>query len=165
MSKNNNRKRFDLTGVDPTVEISKHLTKNGKLTGSKKEKKALRSICPHHSLNRKGKVKARIHDEGNKNCQCPICKERFRSGFYSDQEFDAAYAKFKPIASQAKFIATATNAGKGTIEEISSLNLHIDTFGKTYRNLRSVAEKQDKVKNKKKKQRERENIGGWRLNN
>lgn len=163
MSKNN-KNIYDLSGVDPVVEVSKHLTKKGKLSGSKKEKKALKSICPHHALNRKGKIKVRIHDEGNKNCQCDICKERFRSGFYSDQEFDAAYSKLKPIASQAKLLSIATGAGKGTVQEIASLNLQIDRFGKTYRNLRSIAEKQDKVKNKKKKNRERENLGGWRLN-
>ena len=163
MSKNN-KNVYDLSGVDPIVEVSKHLTKKGKLTGSKKEKKALRSICTHHALNRKGKIKARIHDEGNKNCQCDICKERFRSGFYTDQEFDAAYNKIKPIASQAKLLSIATGAGKGTVQEIASLNLHIDRFKKTYTNLRSVAEKQDKVKNKKKKHQESENLGGWRLN-
>lgn len=163
MSKNN-KNIFDLSGVDPVVEVSKHLSKKGKLEGNKKEKKALRSICTHHAINRKGKVKAKIHDEGNKNCQCDICKERFRSGFYNDQEFDAAYAKFKPIASQAKLLSIATGAGKGTVQEIASLNLHIDRFKKTYNGLRSVAEKQDNVKNKKKQKRERENLGGWKLN-
>lgn len=163
MSKNN-KNIFDLSGVDPVVEVSKHLSKKGKLEGNKKEKKALRSICTHHAINRKGKVKAKIHDVGNKNCQCDICKERFRSGFYSDQEFDAAYSKIKPIASQAKLLSIATGAGKGTIQEIASLNLHIDRFKKTYNGLRSVAEKQDKVKNKKKQKRERENLGGWKLN-
>lgn len=163
MSKNN-KNIYDLSGVDPVVEVSKHLSKKGKLSGNKKEKKALRSICTHHAINRKGKIKARIHDEGNRNCQCDICKERFRSGFYTDQEFSSAYNKIKPIASQAKLLSIATGAGKGTVQEIASLNLHIDRFGKTYRNLRSVAEKQDKVKNKKKKNKERENLGGWRLN-
>lgn len=164
MSKKN-RNIFDLTGVDPVVEVSKHLSKKGKLEGNKKEKRALRSICTHHAINRKGKVKAKIHDEGNKNCQCDICKERFRSGFYTDQEFDAAYSKIKPIASQAKLLSIATGAGQSTVQEIASLNLHIDRFGKTYRGLRQVAEKQDKVKQKKNKKRDREQIGGWRINN
>lgn len=159
-----NKSIYDLSGVDPTAEVTKHLTKKGKLAGSKKEKKALRSICTHHAINRKGKIKAKIHDEGNKNCQCDICKERFRSGFYTDQEFDSAYRGFKPIASQAKLLSVATGASKSTVQEVAELNLRIDRFGKTYRNLRNIAQKQDKVKNKKKKQREVENIGGWRIN-
>lgn len=153
---------YDLSGVDTVTEVSKHLNKHGKLTGDKKSRKALRSICPHHALNRKGRVKPRIHIEGNKMCQCEICKERFKAGFYDDQEYAKAYNQMKPILSQAKLLTIATGADKRTVQDVAALNLRMDRFGKTYSSLRKISEKQDKVKNKKKKNYNNSDLGGWR---
>lgn len=156
---------YDLSGVDPVQEISRHLNKHGKLTGEKKEKKALRSICPHHALNRKGRVKPRIHKEGDKNCQCDICKDRFKAGFYDDMEYSRAYNGMKPIASQAKLLTIATGSDKRTVREVAEFNLRLDRFEKTYKGLRKISQKQDKIKNKKKnKNRNTGDYGGWRTN-
>ena len=160
-----NKTIFDLGGVDPVVEVSKHLSKKGKLQGNKKEKKALRSICPHHTINKKGRIKPRVHPEGGKMCTCEICRDRFKAGFYDDQEFDQAYRKFKPIASQGKLLAQAVGAGHDTVKEVSTLNLYIDRYEKTYKNLRNIAQKQDKAKKKKKnKKNKNTNLGSWKVN-
>lgn len=161
-NKNNNRNALNLSGVNPVQTITEHTNKKGKLTGSKKEVKALRSICTHHVMTKKGKLKPQLHDEGNKYCQCPICRERIRTAFYSDQEYDAARNPFKEIASQEKFLAQATGAGKQTMEEILTLNVAIDRNKKLYQNLRAVAEKKDKIK-KKKKNNTYNGMGGWRI--
>ena len=149
--------------IDPVLEVTKHLNKKGNLKGSKKEVKTLRSICCHHVMNKKGKVKPKIHEE-NRNCKCPICKDKFRPDFYSDQEYDKAYNGYKPIVSQAKFLAVATGASKTSVQRVAGFSLDLDRFGKTYKNLRSVAQKQDKVKNKKKRRKETEDLGSWKFN-
>ena len=157
---------FSLAGVDPTVEITKHTNKKGKLIASnKKEKKALRSICEHQIINHKGKTKVRIEDAGSKNGQdylrCPICGDYYKAGFYTDEEYDKAYRGFKPILAQAKMLAPALGADKRTRQQIGETNLYVDNFGKVYKNMRKVAEKKDKVKNKKKKKRNTSSLGGW----
>jgi hypothetical protein len=141
---------YDLTGVDTVKVVTQHVDKKGRLKGnSKKETKALRSICPHHMLNKKGnKVKAKIDVHG-KECQCQICKEKFANQFYDDQAYDKAYNPIKMVASQAKMMAAATNADKKTVQEVAEFNLRLDGFGKVYKNLRKVAEKEESVKKKK----------------
>lgn len=155
---------FDLTGVDPVQEISRHLSKKGKLkAGDKKKQKALKSICPHHAINRKGKMKARVHDDGNSNCQCDICRDRFKSNFYSDAEYDKAYDAYKPQISQAKMIAVAVGADKETIREVCELNLHVDNSRQLMRRLRKVGQKQSTKPKKKKKKNQNNNPGAWRI--
>ena len=146
------RNIFDLSGVDPVREVSKHLNKKGKLKGSKKEVKNLRSICMHHAINRKGKIKPRItSDEGGhgKNCRCTICQDRFRTGFYNDQEVNERYRNFKQVASQLKFMLVAEGANKEAVREAAELNLHVDRLPKIYRNARTIADKQGKKRKKK----------------
>lgn len=154
---------IDTRDVDPVKTISSHLNKKGRLRGSKKEVKALKSICPHHVLNRKGKVKVRVHKEGDKNCQCDICKDKFQLGFYKDQQYDEAYAAYKPMISQAKLIMTAVGAGKETVQEITALNILADRSQKTMKNLRNVAQKQQNKKKKKKNKRQSKQLGGWSM--
>lgn len=154
---------FDLTDVDPVKTVSDHMNKKGRLRGNKKEIRALRSICPHHAINRKGKVKVRVHKEGDKNCQCDICKDRFQLGFYTDQQYDKAYDTFKPVASQAKLIAVAVGAGKETVQEVTTLNVLLDRSRKTMKNLRNVAQKQQSKKKKKKNKGQSRQLGGWSM--
>ena len=155
---------FDLTGVDPVQEVSRHVNKKGKLkAGDKKKEKALKSICPHHAINRKGKLKARVHDDGNGQCQCDICRDRFKSNFYSDAEYDKAYDAYKPQISQAKMIAVAVGADKETIKEVCELNLHVDQSRQLMRRLRKVGQKQSTKPKKKKKKGNNNNPGAWRI--
>lgn len=155
---------YDLSNVDPIKAVSSKVTKNGKLTGDKKEKQALRSICEHHVITKKGKkMKARLNIHG-KMCECQICKEKFPTQFYSDQDYDKAYAAFKPVLSQGKLMAAATNADMETQREICELNLRADRYGKIYRNLRKVTEKKDKIEKKKKdKGKSRSTYGAWQV--
>ena len=155
---------FDLTGVDPVQEVSRHLNKKGKLkAGDKKKEKALKSICPHHAINRKGKLKARVHNDGNGQYQCDICRDRFKSNFYSDAEYDKAYDAYKPQISQAKMIAVAVGADKETIKEVCELNLHVDQSRQLMRRLRKVGQKQSTKPKKKKKKDNNNNPGAWRI--
>lgn len=162
MAKNKNQgTAFSMAGVDPVKVVSEHLTKKGKIKGSKKEVKNIKSICPHHALNRKGKKKAKVQPLKGKMCQCKICQEKYKQDFYTDQELDKAYNEIKPQMSQAKLLVQATNADKYSVQYISEANIYIDRFGKFYRNLRSVGQKQDKTKKKKKKDNLSSELGGW----
>lgn len=143
------RNIYDLSGVDPIKTLSQHVTKNGKIVGSKKEKQAMRSICEHHVISKKGKkVKAKLNIHG-KQCECEICKDRFPTTFYSDQDYDKAYQPYKAVLSQGKFMAASTNADMKTQQEICELNYRADRFKKVYQNLRKVAEKKDRIDKKK----------------
>ena len=155
---------YNMSNVDPIRAVSKHVTKNGKLTGDKKEKQVLRSICEHHVISKKGKkMKAQLNIHG-KTCECQICKERFPTKFYSDQEYDKAYGAFKPVLSQSKLMAAATNADLATQQEICELNLRADKFKKVYTNLRKVTEKKDKIEKKKKeKGKKQSSYGAWQV--
>ena len=162
MGKKNND-IYDLRGVDPVKAITEHTNKNGKLRGSKKEKAALRSICEHHTISKKGKkVRARL-DVHDRNCTCKICQEKFSLDFYSDQQYDKAYAPYKAILSQGKLLAVATNADLKTQQEICELNLRADRYKKIYGNLRKAGEKRQKIKDKKKKENKKPNgtFGAW----
>lgn len=155
---------YDLSGVDPMQEVSKHLNKKGQLKGGDKKKtKALRSICVHHAINKKGKQKARIHDAGNGNCQCAICRDKFKADFYTDKEYADGYASFKPQISQAKMMAISVGADKETVRRLCELNLYVDRSQGIMKSLRKVAQKQDAKKNKKKKKTRKNNLGAWKV--
>ena len=157
---------FDLNGVNPTAEVSKHLSKKGHLKGSKKEIKNLRSICTHHVINRRGKTKPRIEGNGHgKDCRCKVCRREFPTKFYTQQEYDKAYDGYRRIISQGQFVAVAVGANMDVQRQIASTALYIDKYGKLHRNLQNVASKQAKGKNKKEKryQRDGERIGRWNL--
>lgn len=157
---------YDLSTVDPIKAVSQHVNKNGKLTGDKKEKKALRSICEHHVISKKGKkIKAQLDIHG-KQCTCKVCRETMPVDFYDDQQYDKVYAPFKAILSQGKLMAAATNADLKTQQEICELNLRADNYKKVYGNLRKVTEKQDKIKKKKSNKGRDKNggsFGSWRV--
>lgn len=164
MSKNKSIYDLSGNGVQPIQVVTDHVNKNGKLTGSKKEKKALASICEHHLISKKGKkVRAKLDVHG-KNCQCRICKETMPTEFFSEQDYDKAYAPYKGLLSQAKLMAAATNANLKTQQEVCELNLRADRFKKVYGNLKKVAEKQDEVGKKKKKGKKNQSTyGAWQV--
>lgn len=152
---------YDLSGVNVTRVVSNALNKKGHLKGEKKEVKRLRSVCTHHVINKRGKIKPRFHENGKNVCQCNICRETWKADYYSTEEVDSAIGGIKPIASQAKFIAQAINADQKTIQTEAAFNLYLDNFGKDYKNLVKVAVKKDKNKNNKKKKGKKSSIGGW----
>lgn len=159
---------FSTAGVDPTVEISKHVSKKGKLNDcNKREKKALKSICPHQIVTKNGKIKPTIEDAGSKNgvdmVRCRICGDIIKAGFYTDEEYAKAYNAMKPIMSQGKMLAAAIGVGKKVTQQIAESNLYLDNYGKTYKNMRNVAEKQERVRNKKKKKKSNNKLGGWNI--
>lgn len=161
-----NRDICDMSKVDPIRAVSRNLTKHGKIQGNKQEKATFRSICEHHYMSKKGKkMKAKLDIHG-RNCTCKICQETFPTKFYNDQEYDAAYAPFKAVLSQSKLMAASTNADLRTQQEICELNLRADRHRKTYRNLRKVAEKRDKVEKKKKDKgkNKQSSFGAWQVN-
>lgn len=157
---------YTMADKNPLKVVTNHVNKKGRLTGSKKEKAVLRSICPHHVLDKKGRIKKAKLDsvDHGKKCQCRICQDKFKSGYYTDQEYEKGYSSFKEIISQAKMVAVAVGADQKSIQGIATLNLQVDRFGKVYRNLRKLGQKQDKVKGKKKRKRESGSMGEWRVN-
>lgn len=154
---------FDLTGVSPTQMVTRRLTKKGKIKGNKKEVRSLRSICEHHTIKKNGRLKPWVEKIDNGLFRCRICGDVFRMDFYGDQEITKAYKGIKPIASQAKFLTVAVGADKKSRKNVAEFNLRLDNFGKTYKNLRAVADKKAKKDKRKKNKKQSSSWGGWEL--
>ena len=144
------------------VKITKALTKKGKLKGNnKKETKMLKHICPHHKINKKGKVVPTIFNNGDY-CVCTMCKHKFPASFYTNDEYDEAIGTMTEMNDQAKFMSVATNAGDNMVDYFANMGAMLGTFKKNAKKLRNVAEKQGSVKQKKKKHNQGSSMyGSW----
>lgn len=152
---------YDMTGVDPVRMVTKHLTKKGKLTGSKKEKKIIREMCPHHTYTRKGKLRPWMDPDGKKQLRCPICGEKFKAGYYEEHEVRSRANGLKEVASQAKMLSVATGADKKTVQTVAEFNVRLGAFPKIYNNLVSISKKKDKQKRRKKDRKRNRDLGTW----
>lgn len=153
-------------GKNITAKISKYISKNGKIKGkNKKQTKALRCACTHHVISKKGKIRPNIDNDGNGVCYCEGCNESFRSKLFSDEELSTIFEDQNEVLQQAKFLATALDAGEETEEYLAVLNILLSEFPKTYRKLRNAAEKKDRIQKKSKGKTEKYNgssaFGGW----
>lgn len=156
------RNIHDMTGVDPVRLVTKHLTKKGKLTGaSKKEKRIIRDVCPHHTFTRKENLRTWLEPDGKKRLRCPICGESFPAAYFEEHEVRERVRSVKEIASQAKMLAVAVGSDKRTVQQVSEFNLHLGMFPKLYGNLAAISKKKDKNKKKKKEKRRNRDLGGW----
>jgi hypothetical protein len=158
-----------LKGKTPTSVVTDHVkkTKNGyKLIGTKEEKKMLKSMCEHHILTKRGKVKPIVaYGNHGKDCQCRICKEQYPTYFYEDGQVKKAVSDVKRPASQLKMMVRAIEADKETTEYAATLNVLLDRLPKVYGQVSSIAKKQDKnEKKKKRKKNQNRQLGGWYTN-
>lgn len=151
------------------MQISKSVTKKGKLKGhNKKETKVLRAMCPHHKLNKHGKLKATIWVNDGEYCVCTLCNKKFPGNFYEENEISKIVNEMEELNNQNKFSAVATNAGEDAIRFFAESGVMLSKYKKMSKKTKNLAAKQNSMKNKKKNGR---NYGGssmygsWGSNN
>jgi hypothetical protein len=136
---------------DVIKKITACRTKKGKIKGgSKKETRMLKGMCGHHYYNRKGKKIPTFITNGDY-CYCTMCKGRFKSDYYKNEEIIDIIDNTIELNNQMKFIAIAVGAGDKAIKFTAEHGSLLIDAKKLYIKLTNVARKQGTVKEKKKK--------------
>lgn len=144
------------------MQVTKSLNKKGKLKGkNKKETKMLKGMCPHHKLNKHGKVKPTIFSNDGESLICELCGARFPGHFFSNSEIKEIVEDMEVLNNQNKFMAVAIGAGEGTVDFFAQMGVALKSYKKNSKKLRNVAEKQNKVKKKSKSASGSANYGSW----
>ena len=147
-----------LTKSNPIVKVSDSLTKSGKIKGKgKKETKTLRLICPHHAINKKGKIKPQIDNDGVGTCTCDLCQRSFRTKLYSHDEIEEIKDTAIELFDQGEFMAVSCDAGEDAIIAFAEAKVAIVNAIKAYERVKGIAQKQERVKNKRGKNKRHNN--------
>ena len=158
MSKNKNKKVTmrlpQLSGTNILKKISAMVNpkKHFKINGSKEEKKLIQSICLHHIIDKHGRLRNTTRPSGKnkERCECMICHDQYKAGYYTTEQVAQAYAMCKEIASQMKLLAVVCHCDQETINAIVQFNIMLDNMPKTYMKLKKVACKAGQKKEEKK---------------
>ena len=141
------------------------LNKKGVLKGrNKKETRALKGGCPHHRINKHGKVKSSIIIKDGTTCVCTMCGAEFPAVFYNNNSINDIVDNMIELNNHNKFIAVAANAGDEMIELFSQTGVILQSYKKASKKNRNLAEKQDNVKKKNNKHNNRNGssaLGSW----
>ena len=133
------------------IKVTKAINKKGRLKGhNKKEKKALRGACPHHKINKHGKIRPTIFSNDGEYCICTMCGQRFPAKFYSKQDMKDIVDQMKEFNNQNKYTAVAINAGDNMVDFFCNIGVSLESYVKNAMKAKNVAEKQGNVKDKKK---------------
>lgn len=144
------------------MTVTKSVSKKGRLKGkNKKETKMLKGMCPHHKLNKHGKVKPTVFSNDNESLICEMCGARFPGSFFSNSKIKEIVRDMQTLNDQNKYIAVAVGAGEGTIDYFAQMGIALQTYKKNSKKLRNVAEKSSKVKKKSKQRTGSESYGSW----
>lgn len=135
-------------------DITKSLNKHGEIKGrNKKDKRMKKAKCVHHKYTHKMKLKPTIFNSGDGYCVCTICGKRFPTALFDDDSVKKSVKGIQEINEQAKYMSVATGAGKEAVEYFSKTGVVLQSFGKNYKKVRLLAQKQNSIKGKKKKKR------------
>jgi hypothetical protein len=171
MAKNKNKKAFTFNGknFDTIVMVTNSLNKHGEIRGaSKKETKNLRALCPHHKLNKKGKKKPTVSNNGNGLCTCEMCGSSFTTHLYNKDELDKIVGKINNVLSQARYIVASADLGKEAEQFFARTSVEMAQLPKAYSKIKNAVERSENLKKKKKGKDKNysgsgsENYGGWR---
>lgn len=145
------------------MQVTKHLTKKGRLKGkNKKETKALKGLCPHHKFTKRGKIKPTIFNADGHYCTCYMCGQEFRAGFYDDDEIKELVDGMKELNNQNKFTSVATNSGESMIDYFAQVGVALEQYVKNAKRVRNVASSASKAKRKKRRTRSGSSqYGSW----
>ena len=133
------------------MKVTKSINKKGKLKGhNKKETKMLKGICPHHRINKHGKVKPTIFSNDGEYCICTMCGAKFPAKFFTNDEIKTLVNDMEEMNNQNKFTSVATNSGDQMVDYFGQFGVMLKVYKKNAKKLRNVAEKQGNVRNKKK---------------
>ena len=146
--------------------IKEHTNKHGKIKGkNKKQTRTLVGACPHHTLNKNGKIKPILSNDGKQTCTCRACGASFKGHPYSGEDVKRMAKGTKELVNQLKYLSVAVNAGNETVRFACELGSMLEHLPSVYKNVKQIAEKAEAVKNKKKKKKSNSNfsnVGGWR---
>ena len=145
------------------MKVTKSINKKGKLKGhNKKETKMLKGICPHHRINKHGKVKPTIFSNDGEYCICTMCGAKFPAKFFTNDEIKTLVNDMEEMNNQNKFTSVATNSGDQMVDFFGQFGVMLQNYKKNTKKLRNVAEKQGNVRNKKNRNAENSSMyGSW----
>lgn len=151
------------------AKISSKLNKHGEIRGkNKKETKTLRAMCPGNAINKKGKLKARIYNDGNGTCTCLMCTKKFPTELYSKGKVSHMVKDMGALLHQARFMVVSADLGKETEEYLARLSVDVEHLPKVYGKIKHAVEKREHIRNKKKGGNRKnrgsgsESYGAWR---
>ena len=132
------------------IQVTKHLNKKGRLKGkNKKETKALKGMCPHHKITKRGKVKPTIFNQDGKYCICYMCGQEFPMNFYKNEELDEIIGNMKELNNHNKYTSVATNSGDGMVDFFANVGVALEQYKKNAKRVRNVASKEHNVKRRR----------------
>lgn len=168
MSKDKNKYKsteVQVTKGSPIQKVTDSLNKRGQIKGNtKKETRALKGLCVHHKLNKKGKVKPDISNHGNGECSCNMCEHTFSAKIPSHDKVVETIDEMIRLNNQAKFMAVAVDSGDETIKYFAAMGVQLMNYRKTYEKLKNVAERQENIKKGKNKGKGRNDFNGGSTN-
>lgn len=138
--------------------------KSGKYKGSKKEVKKYKAGCPHYTYKKKNKLKPLFFNDGHGMCFCKRCSNTFPAKLIEGKTFEDGCKTVIGYYDQAIVGAIAIGASTKTIEKLAEGKVILSTFKKkTYPRIMKGVTATDKIKNKKKKNRNSGNTsyGQW----
>lgn len=146
--------------------IKQYTTKNGKIRGkNKKQTRTLRGACPHHTIDKKGRIKPTVTTH-NQVCTCRLCGGSFKAKGYTKEEVTNKIKGAVEIVNQLKYLSVAVNAGEGAVRYSTEVGSYLAHLPKNYRKVASIAEKAETVRNKKNKKKkgnaDYSTVGSWR---
>lgn len=149
------------------AKISENVNKHGKIKcKNKKMTKEFKNMCFHHVINKRGKVKPRIHNNGSGKCTCSMCSHSFTTKLKSKVEITELNNEYMEAVDQAKFITAAAGLGRETEEYLANLSVSVGKFPNVYNKIKHQAEKSESVKKNKNRSKTKNNsysaMGGWR---
>lgn len=150
------------------MQTTKAINKKGKLKGkNKKETKVLRNACPHHRINKHGKLKSTIWTNESEYCVCTLCNKKFPAHFFKDEEIDTVVEGIEELNNQNKFTAVSTNAGEDAVKYYAQMGVMLGKYRKMSKKTKALAEKQNNVHKKKNKNRNTGSsmYGSWESSN
>ena len=149
------------------IQISKNLSKHGKLKGkNKKETKALKAAYPFHKINKKGRVVTTTFIQNGYNIDT-VTSKRFPARFFSKDEIKDKLENMEELINQGKFFSVATNAGDGMVDYFCKFAVEFSRFKKNFKKVSKIATKQSSFKDKKKNKNKdvSSSYGSWNVNN
>lgn len=162
------KRKYDnkITSKGSVVRIIKdNTTKKGKIRGkNKQETRIMKGACPHHTINKKGKIVPTLVSDrdSNKYKVCRLCGARVEARTYDKEEVSKKLQGAIDVDNNMKFLAVATNAGEPMVRFSSELGSMLKVAKKYYRKVAKIAEKAEKIKSKKNKgRRSNDSLGSW----
>ena len=143
-------------GTDSYMNVIKAcdqaVRKNGqlKVKGDKKKTKQLRFACLHHGINKKGKMKSWIRNNGDGKCVCKHCGAVLTTAIADRDEIEEISSKVLEYVDEAAFMATEVGAGNEAICSLTQGKVFLNQLPKIYTSVAEVAKKDDQMKHGKK---------------